>query len=78
MSIISKSSLYYLLLSVPSKSSYMYGIMGLETPGVDTVKKKVKGMSAHFHTIGGAHMKDFHECQKEYGLPKKKPQNKDG
>jgi hypothetical protein len=38
-------------------------------------KSKVKGVTAHFHKIGGANMKDFHSCQSEYGLKEKKPQS---
>ena len=46
-----------------------------EQPGIASVKTKVRGMTTHFHQIGGANMKDFHECQASYDLPKKKPQS---
>jgi len=42
--------------------------------GCEVVLNKVKGMTRHLHTIGGAHMKDFHDCQTEYRLPLRKPQ----
>eukprot|EP00959_Pyramimonas_sp_CCMP1952_P370968 7769028-Pyramimonas_sp.AAC.2 len=46
-----------------------------DTPGIKEVGRKVKGMTEHFHRIGGAHMEDFHSCQDEYNLPRRKPKS---
>lgn len=43
------------------------------TAGVKEVARKVKGMTEHFHRIGGANMEALHECQAEYQLARRKP-----